>query len=113
MSFDGTDIDLDGVQHATNLIGHGHQTMNDAAHSQFNRGYEMSQTTFAGKSMHAALGSIELIDSNHRSDLMPMREGAVDSLRQATVIHHQAQGTVSTELSRPGGDIGNLINPGS
>jgi hypothetical protein len=71
----------------------------------------MGETTFAGKTMHAALGSIGTIDSSHKSELMPMREGAIDSLRQATVIHDGAQGTVVGVLSQPGGEIGNQINP--
>jgi len=113
MAFDGTDIDIDGVQHTTNQIGHGHQTMNDQAHSQYNRSVSMGQTTFAGRVGQAQLGSTDMINSNHSSQIVPMREMAVDGLRMVTATNQEASATATSQLSQPASGIGALINPGS
>lgn len=113
MRFDGTDIDLDGVLHSTNLIGHGHETMNDQTARQFNANRLTGESAYAGRVGQAEMQTADLINSNHTSTIMPMREMAVDSLRRVTHINQDAQEVAASGLSQPAGGIGALINPGS
>jgi len=113
MAYDGADIQLDAVQHSTNLIGHGHQTMNDQTLSQYNKNYSMGQTTFAGKVQQAALGTSETVNLRHKSEIMPMRESFEDGLRTGTNTYYEAQETATNLVSQPAGGIGAQINPGS
>jgi hypothetical protein len=111
MAFDGTDIQIDVVQHSTNRLGHGHQTMNDQTHSQYNQNHAMAQTTFAGKVQHAQLSSSETINQRHRSEIMPMRESFEDDLRLSTNTFSETQETVANHVAQPASGIGAQINP--
>jgi hypothetical protein len=111
MAYDGADIQIDSVQHTTNLIGHGHQTMNDQTQSQYNRNYAMGQTTFAGRVQQAALGSTDTINARHRSEIMPRREDFESSLHQTTNTYSGAQDSAASVVAQPAGGIGAQINP--
>jgi hypothetical protein len=111
MAYDGADIQIDAVQHTTNLIGHGHQSMNDQTQTQYNRNYSMGQTTFAGRVQQAALGSSENINARHRSEIVPRRESFEDSLRSTTNTYAGAQDSAASVVAQPGGGIAAQINP--
>lgn len=113
MTYDGADIQLDAVQHSTNLIGHGHQTMNDQTQSQFTRNTSMSETTFAGRVRQASLSSSETINQRHRSEIMPRRESFEDNLHTTTNTYSGAQDSAVNVMAQPGSGIGAQINPGS
>ncbi len=111
MAFDGTDIQLDVVQHGTNQLGHGHQTMNEQTHTQYNRNYSAAQTTFAGRVQQASLASSETVNQRHRSQIMPARETFENDLRLSTNTFGEAQETAANYVAQPASGIGAQINP--